>query len=68
MKFSEIQWCDHIKADVFPIQGYGVAHIKATGCVLIVGQGKVRVVCESCTPDVLEKLQAVSILDPGARC
>jgi hypothetical protein len=58
-KIEEIQWCDHMKVDPVRIIGYAVVHIASVGCVLIVGQGKVRVVCERCTPDLLAKIQAI---------
>lgn len=54
---KEIQWCDHLKVDPFMIFGYTIAHISSVGCVLVVGQGKLRVICERCTPNYLDNLQ-----------
>jgi hypothetical protein len=57
---QEIQWCEHLKVDPFPIMGYTIAHIASMACVLVVGQGKVRAICERCTPTFLDNLQKVS--------
>lgn len=51
---EELQWCPHLKIDPWPIVGYTVAHIQATGAVLVAGQGKIRVICEQCAPDYLD--------------
>lgn len=56
---SEIQWCEHLKIDPWPIKGYWVTQIKTRGCVLVVGQGKIRLVCDACTPGFLEKIQGI---------
>lgn len=60
MKYSSLEWCDHLQVEPFYIPGYAVGHIKATGCVFVIGQGKVRVVCETCTPDYLAQVQRIS--------
>lgn len=54
---NEIQWCEHLKINTYPVLGYGIAHIFDMGVVLVVGQGKVRVVCERCIPKILNEIQ-----------
>jgi hypothetical protein len=61
-KMREIQWCPHLKVDPFHIPGYTVAHVQATGLVFLIGQGKIRLVCEACTPTYLENVQGLEKL------
>lgn len=68
LKVEEIQWCNHVKVEVMQIEGYGIAHIRSVGCVLVVGQGKMRVLCEGCTPDILAKIQATRLQSKDVLC
>lgn len=49
----EIQWCDHIAPDdVQRVGGYGLIQTSQKTDVLV-GKGRVRILCKDCTPRIL---------------
>lgn len=69
-RLNELQWCDHVNGDIFNVvAGLGLTYscfaTNSLGPVVVVGQGKVRVMCEKCFISKFGAFQPVNLGELG---